>query len=547
MGVLAALQQNQQDPQPRERDYFYAGSFLVWCLWIGIGAFNLIESLAKYKFTSLISTSIIAGSLILVPVNMAIGGWKIHSRAGNYLPFDYSYNILQSVEKDAILFTNGDNDTFPVWWIQDVAGVRRDVRIVNLSLGNTLWYVDQLKNRQPWGASKLPLSFTDESVQKDDENQEGALSYDFGEARNIDIPVKKEILAKYTNDTNIINQGSMKFTWLGKPYREMEGKQIYIFRVQDKLVLDILQQVKFERPVYFSTTVGPDAFCGLENNFRYEGMAMRICPVPQKKGGVESIDANIMSQCLMNVDNSNNYSTEPKYGFKFRNLNNPSIYYDEVHRRLMSSYRSLYLTFAAYQMTQKKSKEAIVVLNKMQELISDIQFPLSFDVLFRLAKIYDEAGAKEQAIKYAKMGTQACENLIQNQNLGQEYIYYEAMGRQIGPFNVAAMLYELMGDYDNSIRILKLLGEEIQKISGAENQDQRVLSNYYGTLRDIKRYEVLNYLKKNGLQATTKFVADIIAELEKSPSQENAFYIRAYNEAIQEITSKNTNDTTKIL
>ncbi len=221
MGVLAALQQNQQDPQPRERDYFYTGSFLVWCLWIGLGSFSLIEQLSKIKYSSIISSLVFIISLILVPVNMAFVGWKIHSIAGNYLPFDYSYNILQSVEKDAIVFTNGDNDTFPVWWLQDVAGVRRDVRIVNLSLGNTLWYVDQLKNREPWGAKKIPLSFSDESIQKDDENQEGALSYDFGEeimgikSKNnspIDIP---SIYFEYFEDFIVVdNKNIIKLTFL---------------------------------------------------------------------------------------------------------------------------------------------------------------------------------------------------------------------------------------------------------------------------------------------------------------------------------------------
>lgn len=543
MGVLAALQQNQQDPQPRERDYFYTGSFLVWCLWIGMGAFSLIESVSKIKFSIGITTGVLLGALILVPVNMAFGGWKIHSRAGNYLPFDYSYNILQSVEKDAILFTNGDNDTFPVWWLQDVAGVRRDVRIVNLSLGNTLWYIDQLKNREPWGAKKIPLSFSDASIQKEDENQEGALSYDFGEPRFIDIPVRKEILSQFTNDTTIINQGKMRFRWEGRPYREVEGKQIHLFRVQDKLVLDILQQVKFERPVYYSATVGPDAFCGLENFFRYEGMAMRICPVPQRRGTGESINLEVMEQCLMNVDNSDNYSKEPKYGFKFRNLNNMSVYYDEVHRRLMQSYRSLYMSYAANLTMLKQNEKAIAALDKMNELISIEQFPLSFDLYFRIAKIYDEAGAKDKAKKFAESGAKLCEEIIKRPNVAYDYKQFEIMGRQIGPYNVGSMLYEVIEDYDNASRILNLLLEEVQKYRGTD-KDERLASNYYSILRDLKRYEILAYNKKNGLQATEKYVEEKKNELMKQPSQENMFYIRTFEEALQEIKNKNNDSKT---
>ena len=541
MGVLAALQQNQQDPQPRERDYFYTGSFLVWALWIGIGAFSLIESLGKRKINMAVAGGIFLGSLILVPVNMAIGGWKIHSRAGNFLPFDYSYNILQSVEKDAILFTNGDNDTFPVWWLQDVAGVRRDVRVVNLSLGNTLWYVDQLKNREPWGAKKIPLTFSDASLQNFEENEEGALSYDFGEAQNVVIPVKREILAKYTNDENILNDGNMRFTFGGRPYREVEGKSIYLFRVQDKLILDILKQIRFERPVYFSSTVGPDAYAGLDPYFRYEGMAMRICPVVQQKGGVEAIDANIMEQCLMNVDNSEFYSKEPKYGFKMRNLNNTNVYYDEVHRRLMTSYRSLYLTFAAHQLNNNNKEKAVAILDKMNSLISTEQFPITFDVAFRLAKVYDDAGAKDKAITYAKLGTQLSEYLIQNQNIAPEYLYMEATGRQIGPYNIAAMLYDMQGDYDNAIRVLTSLSEYIRQVVPDMNSNNQAMGNYYGTLRDMKRYEVLSYNKKNGLEATEKYVNEKTTELMKNQSQENIFFIRAYEEALDELRPKPKN------
>ncbi|HRP02430.1 MAG TPA: DUF2723 domain-containing protein [Candidatus Kapabacteria bacterium] len=538
MGVLAALQQNQQDPQPRERDYFYSGAFFVWTLWIGIGAFTLMESLAKRKMTPVIAGSVFLGSLILVPINMAVGGWKIHSRAGNYLPFDYSYNILQSLEKDAILFTNGDNDTFPVWWIQDVAGVRRDVRVVNLSLGNTLWYIDQLKNRMPWGANKLPLSFSNASLQNFDENQEGALSYDFGEPQNVVIPVRREILAKYTNDENILNDGNMRFVFAGKPYGERNGKQTSLFRVQDKLILDILKQVKFERPVYFSTTVGPDAFAGLDPYFRYEGMAMRVCPVQQKRGGMEAIDDKIMEQCLMNVDNSDFYSKEPKYGFKMRNLNNRSVYYDEVHRRLMTSYRSLYMTYAAFQLNKKNNSKAIAVIDKMNSLISPEQFPLSFDIAFRLAKIYDEAGAKDKAKEYAILGIKLSEYLINNPDIAPEYMYYEAMGRGMGPYNVSSMLYETLGDYDNALRMLTSLSEYMKQAVPDLQNNQQAISSYYGLQREIKRFEVLSYNKKNGLEATEKFVKGKTDELMKEPNQENMFYIKSYEEALQELKPK---------
>lgn len=456
LGVLAAIQQNQQDPQPRERDYFYAGSFLVFCLWIGMGAYSLIVSIAKKNVSTAIAAGVVAGSFLLVPLNMAVGGWKMHSRAGDYIPFDYSYNILQSLEPNAIVFTNGDNDTFPLWFLQDVMGVRRDVRIVNLSLGNTLWYVDQLKNREPWGAKRIPLSFDDDSLRRDDETDPRALSYDFGEPREIAIPVRREILAKYTNDPKILADGKFRFTWTGQPYQEVEGKMIHLFRVQDKVILDILQQTRFERPVYFSNTVGGDAFAGLEPFFRYEGMAMRICPVPQSVGGVERVDLNVMEKCLMNVDNSNNFSTTPKYGFKFRNLNNMDVYYDEVHRRLMQSYRQLFTVYAANLMTNKaNSSKAVAALDKMNELISPTQFPMHQETIFRIAQIYREAGAQAKAKIYADLGLKTINRILNSPDLRNEAIMMETVGRvYYGAHRIQAEFYKMKGDWAGARRAL---------------------------------------------------------------------------------------------
>lgn len=541
MGVLAAIQQNQQDPQPRERDYFYTGSFLVWTIWIGLGSLSIIESLAKKQMTSLIAVGVSVAAFMLVPLNMAIGGWKIHSRAGNYLPFDYAYNILQSVEENAILFTNGDNDTFPLWYLQDVAGVRRDVRVANLSLGNTLWYVDQLKNRQPWGAEKVPLSFSDESLQDYDEADERALSYDFTEAQNIEIPVRKEILQKYTNDPAIINAGKMRFKFVGKDYGKSDNKQMYLMRVQDKLILDILKQIRFERPVYFSNTVGPDAFAGLEPFFRHEGMAMRICPVEQNGGTSEPLDKKIMETCLLNVDNSNNYSTTPKYGFKFRNLNNPSVYYDEVGRRLMQSYRSLYMMYANQLIFEDKDfSKALVILDKMNENISYTQFPMSFDMEYRVANLYKEAGNLEKAQLFANLGIKSSEELINNSELMPQYAYYEASGQsRMGPYTIGALLYELKGDYQGAIETLEKLrtfSNQILAMSRSNpNEAMQVnsrLAEIEGLIAEIKISEVN---KKSGTQEAIKFANEMIMKLENSNNEFKSRIIQHIQYKISEI------------
>ena len=172
MGYLTAFYQNQQQPQPRERDYFYVGMFFVFSIWIAIGVRGLVD-LAKEKiksktYSNAAVTGILIFSFILVPVRMVQANYFTHDRSRNWVPWDYSYNILQSAEPGAVLFTNGDNDTFPLWYLQDVEGIRRDVKIVNLSLLNTDWYVKQLKHNDPYGVGTVKIRIPDARINPDD-------------------------------------------------------------------------------------------------------------------------------------------------------------------------------------------------------------------------------------------------------------------------------------------------------------------------------------------------------------------------------------------
>ncbi len=473
-GVLAAIIQNQQNPQPRERDYFYAGSFLVWCIWIGLGAYMIIdwlaESLKKKQFPAYLSACVIAVSLLAVPVNMAYGGWKIHSRADNYLAFDYAYNILQSCEPNAILFTAGDNDTFPVWFLQDVMGVRRDVRVVNLSLGNTTWYIDQLKNRSPWGAQKIPLSFPDESI-KVHESDPGALSSRQGGPDNVVINVKPEIMKKYTDDPVLIKNGLMSFTFRGMDY---QGDNYY--RVQDLLVKDIVEQTKFERPVYFSSTaMGSDNLIGLDDYLRLEGMVYRVCPIKQEKNEkFIACDVKVMDATLLNVDNSGNYSTDFKYGFKFRNLNNPKVYYDKVQCKYMINYRRMYLTYAYHALYAQNDKaKTIKILDAMNENIGLANFPLEFGEEFILYRIYKEAGAKDKAEKFMALCEKSCNYAINNPT---------KLNERVSRWTELDMLqfdYKLQANLSNRVLTPYCVLVNLYKDEGRIQDMERVLNNLY--------------------------------------------------------------------
>lgn len=448
-GVLAAIQQNQQDPQPRERDYFYVGSFMIWAMWVGLGSFAILERLRK-------SVPAMGGALaavvLVVPVNMAYQGWFIHSRAGNYLAFDYAYNILQSLEKDAIVFTNGDNDTFPVWYLQDVAGVRRDVRVVNLSLGQTQWYIEQLKNQEPYGAKRLPLSFSDESLTVK-ENDPKALTYDFGPARIVNIDIDPAVMAKFTSDSALLRNPVMTWTYKGRMMRQDErGNPMYLFGVQHKLVFDIINQTKMKRPIYFSTSVGDpswaDEYIGLDNYLRLEGMAYRVCPSPQTSAIGEGVNDEVMTASLVKTRDGDDFSTEPAYGLKFRNLNTPTVYYDDVHRGYLSNYRNIFYRYATWLLYEKKdSVRAVAMIRRMNELISPELFSMPISLEYNMMKMLESAGAQKDAEETAARLLKTCEILIKKPALRA---WEPQMNNNIVPERMAGEVSAVLGRYDDA-------------------------------------------------------------------------------------------------
>lgn len=548
LGVLAALAQAQQDPQPRERDYFYIGSFMIWSIWIGLGVYNLIEVVTRKKFNSALASIVVLLGLIAVPVNMAYSGWKVHDRTGNSLPFDYSYNLLQSAEENAIIFTNGDNDTFPVWYIQDVMGVRRDVRIVNLSLGNTLWYVHQLKNRKPWGAEKIPLTFSNDSLEVDEFSSK-ALSYDFGPKKTLRIPVRKEILAQYTDDSTVINRGLFQTRVEGRPMGERGGQEIQLYRIQDKVIFDILQTTKFERPVYFSTTVGPDAYAGLIEYFRYEGLLMRVCPV--RIGGddpTKSMDVDFMYECLTNIDNSDNYHKEPHVGFKMRNLSNKDVYYDPVSRRLMMSYRELYGELAKALNARGDKEKAIEALGLMNELISTEAFPMFYQDEFDFARIYAELGDEEKANYYYDLAIQSCMAIIDSDNIMPEVKRFEVENLGLGPHRLAQRIYEEQEKYLKAAEVTEKFINYIERVRVTANQSnpqemQNIFNNLIYAQLDLISYQIDDRLKEKDYEGARSIADDFLQARSESDDEASRFMSQEIYKKYLEIERAAMQDT----
>jgi hypothetical protein len=549
MGVLAAIQQNQQNPQPRERDYFYVGSFMVFCAWIGIGVFGLIENVMKQELKTAISAAVVAVSLALVPLNMAIGGWKIHDRSGNYMPFDYAYNILQSVEKDAIVFTNGDNDTFSLWYLQDVAGVRRDVRVVNLSLGNTLWYVNQLKNESPWGAKKLPLSFSDKSLQTEDEFDPEALDISSDGPMTLEIPIANKTLRQFLRPQNSLEISAIEqpnvtadtgtttiqIPFVGMSYGNDENdKPRYMYRIQDKLVRDILEQTKFERPVYYAGSVGPDAWCGLKPHFRMEGMAYRICPIRQSVGrGADAMNEEVMDKTALNIIPGDTYYTEPHYGLKMRNLNNPDVYFDYTNRHpATENFRNMYLMYAQYLVSEaNKPQKAAMVLDSMNKFIDVNIHPMPYVYTYQMAMLYDRAGKefKPQVEKYCRIAIARCERLLENKAMLEADPY----ARAYDPNLLLADAYELLNEFDKAVAALNRFKAQVGDAPELQARIDQV---------EIRRFE-----SKGDLTGALKAAENLAAKYESSPAFTKSL-LPGIKQKIAELRSKTglaTQDTAK--
>lgn len=447
MGVVTALYQNQQDPQPRERDYFYIGSYFAFSLWIGLGMAGLIELVreAKEKMNWIpVTSGILLLGFVFVPVNMIRNNYHYLSRSDNYFPYDYAYNLLQSCEKDAILITNGDNDTFPLWCIQAVYGIRTDVRVVNLSLAQIDWYNLQLKNEKPYGALTVPFSMSDEQI-KNLRPMEWSKN---GKTMTLDVP-------KSAYPDTMQNKENMpeKITFVMPPTINVNqgGKMVYAVKVNDLVVLDIIKANKWQRPVYFSVTVTEDNYIGLGEYLMTEGMAQKLYPykVADPTLGV-GIDEEKLSKSLLDVPGEP--SKTPQLGFRYRGLDNPDIFYDQVQSRMVDGYRLLFLRLShKYASDPATYGNAKKLLDAMNTYISNDAIRMDYRLLYDVAILYSKIGDKENFLKYAAVVEQGALNELKgpvNQSVMQSYY---------NPYKILLDIYEAKGDYQKALDILNQL------------------------------------------------------------------------------------------
>lgn len=438
-GPVLALYQNQQEPQPRERDYFYVGAMYVFSVWIALGVMGLIDYVKQWvkseSNSALISYGVVGIFILAVPVNMARINWFEHDRSGNFVAWDYSYNILQTCEKDAILFTNGDNDTFPLWYLQDVEGVRRDVRIVNLSLVNTPWYIQQMKNKPYFAEAKaVPISLTNAQIERIQ-----PMGWD---TRQMDLPVPKEAIEQYrVTDSAVIKSGKISFTF--KPTLNIGG--VNGIRVQDRMVQDIVFTNQWKRPIFFAVTVSPDSKIGLDDYLWFHGLAWRL--EPQKVTDQDrSIDVDILEANLLHEPQG--FSKTPQYGYKWRNIANPKVYFDENISRLMVNYRSAFIRLALFDANVRKDDaKARAALDRMGELIPRSKVPMGWELESDIASFYHRLGDEKKYNQMVDEIEPQCLSLIASRQVNMNSYY--------NPYRVLLDIYETKKEHAKALDLLK--------------------------------------------------------------------------------------------
>lgn len=349
-GIAIVIYLNQSPGQPRERDYAYAASFYAFTIWIGLGVLAIVDLLRKVipETPAAVAASLL--SLAAVPVLMGFQNWDDHDRSGRYLARDVAANYLNSCAPDAIIFTQGDNDTFPLWYAQEVEGVRTDVRVCNLMLLNTDWYIDQMKGKV-YDSDPLPVSLPRELYYDGVNNQVAVL-----ERIKDPAPVKDVIdfiasgsdvakLSLYDEDiwyiptrtiripvdsAKVLANGTVRPEDADKivPYIDINLKGSWILKNQ-LLMLDILAHNNWERPLYFVSGYQSEAM-GLEEYFQAEGLAYRLVPVRgESRGWVElgRIPTDILYDNMMNK-------------FSWRGAPEPDVYIDYFHNRTLNVIRA---------------------------------------------------------------------------------------------------------------------------------------------------------------------------------------------------------------
>ncbi|MCL2072561.1 MAG: DUF2723 domain-containing protein [Marinilabiliaceae bacterium] len=482
-GLAIVIYLNQTPLQPRERDYAYAGSFYAFAIWIGLGVLAVVEGLRKIvcgKVASFISFVI---CLILVPCIMCAENWDDHDRSHRYIARDMGYNYLDMVDENGVIYTNGDNDTFPLWYAQEVEGFRTDVRVCNLSYLQTDWYVDQMK-RKSYKSDPLPYSLTHDQYVTGTRD----IVYMFDRIEGyVDLKEAIKFLASENPKTKSIpgyigrvehlpaksfyvnadsakimqnNMVSERYAHLIDSVLKFSLNKDVILK-NELMVLDLLAQNDWNRTVYFASSVGSENYTGLERHFQLEGFGYQIVPI---NSGVQYNRFGMSEYGRVDADKMY-YNVMNKY--RLEGFNDPRVYLDENHLRMAYNIRNNITRLASTLISEGRPEMAIEVLDKAMEKIPSPRVPHNIFSLF-IIDAYYEAGEFEKgdaiAVEFAEMAKQELDFFTSLRPRLRANSYSEIQRS----FGIYLEILETLQKYDRE-ELLDSLEEEIQQVSQKMN------------------------------------------------------------------------------
>ncbi|MCC8146398.1 MAG: DUF2723 domain-containing protein [Bacteroidales bacterium] len=433
-GLAIVVYLNQTPYQPRERDYAYAGSFYAFSIWIGLGTIAVINALRKYiKLPPTAAAAAGTVLCLLVPIQMVSQTWDDHDRSGRYIARDFGMNYLTTCEPNSIIFTNGDNDTFPLWYAQEVEGYRTDVRVCNLSYLQTDWYIDQMK-RQAYESDPLPIEWKNyEYVQgvHDYAYVFGEYNYPWDVSKVLDrvksedprdkrikgYSIERDNIPTYQitvpiDSTAVVEAGIVKpenAAWIpphllvdlgeikDESGRPIEAPKDGLYK-HELMILEMLRNNSdWSRPMYYAITVGADQYLRLDPYFRQDGVAYRIMPFEAIK--YQPVDTDVMYDNVMNK-------------YKWGNMEQPGLYLDENSIRMAKTFRMIFARLAEELVNEGDFERAEKALDYSFQVIPEYNVPFDYSV-GELARSYHRIGKTEKAIE---LYTKLADDLIKNLN-----------------------------------------------------------------------------------------------------------------------------------
>jgi hypothetical protein len=420
-GLAIVMYLNQTPYQPRERDYAYAGSFYAFCIWIGLGVLALIDWCNSALKTNAGKTAIallITLVTLLVPIQMASQNWDDHDRSNRYACRDFGANYLKSCEEQAILFSNGDNDTFPLWYNQEVEEVGTDKRVCNLSYLQTDWYISQMK-RPYYESQALPISWEYKDFMPG-KNEIARVDNRLGQPVSVEKAFNflrsDDPRTKSREGDNYLPSDQLYITTPAGEQMMLKKKRMYTR--SEMMIMEMIEQNDFNRPMYFCATVGNDYYLGLEPWLELTGLTYQITPT-RSADGQPRVNTEKMYENML-------------HKFQYGNMNIPGIYIDENLMRMCRTHRMMFAQLAEQLLRENQREKALEVLDYAEQQLPGYNIPYDYTSA-TMAGLYFILKEDEKAVAIMDNVANTCAEYIRfahSLNKRQQEVMESTIGRQ---------------------------------------------------------------------------------------------------------------------